>query len=411
MGILSNETVKKSASLLISTVGNMLALLVVSYFLTNNLSEEQYGNYSLMLNMLLLAQVVLNFGFFYSLGRKVAQSDSIKITREYLGVSLFLVSVFYIVMNISLVLFVVLVPGYDYLLKPMLYIMPVNWAYVMITMSEQFLQATKKIYSLSVAKILPKILFMLAVIFAFDYLNEEMEFYEVLFIELGAMCLVYATVIWRIKPMFSNFRLRLKELYKANKEYGTNIYIGALCSLGVTSLSAVLISYFEESSVPVGFHNLALQLATPIALLPNILGTVLFRDFVRLDRITKKIYIALFSTSIVCLIGITIVAAFVIVNLYGEAFLPSVELLYYLVFASFFYGIADLFNKFLQAKGLGKELRNTSFIVGAVLLTSNLILMNYYGVTGASIARIISGVCYVLVTYYYYLSYIRAKQS
>jgi O-antigen/teichoic acid export membrane protein len=54
------------------------------------------------------------------------------------------------------------------------------------------------------------------------------------------------------------------------------------------------------------------------------------------------------------------------------------------------------------SKGKGIELRNSSFVVGVILIISNLILINILGATGAAISTIISGISYYLIILYYY---------
>jgi O-antigen/teichoic acid export membrane protein len=88
--------------------------------------------------------------------------------------------------------------------------------------------------------------------------------------------------------------------------------------------------------------------------------------------------------------------------IYGEDYLECVNLLYYLSIGSLLYGISDFYNRFLLSKGKGKELRNSSFIVGIILIISNLILINILGAKGAAFATIISGISYFCLILYYY---------
>lgn len=66
------------------------------------------------------------------------------------------------------------------------------------------------------------------------------------------------------------------------------------------------------------------------------------------------------------------------------------------------YGLADYFNRFLGAHGHGKLLRNTSFIVGSLILVFNFILIPRLGANGAVITRLIGGVTYLACMVYYY---------
>ena len=67
-----------------------------------------------------------------------------------------------------------------------------------------------------------------------------------------------------------------------------------------------------------------------------------------------------------------------------------------------FYGIADYFNRFLGAHGLGKLLRNTSFITGSLILIFNFVLIPRFGVNGAALTRLFGGFTYLTCILYYY---------
>ena len=96
---------------------------------------------------------------------------------------------------------------------------------------------------------------------------------------------------------------------------------------------------------------------------------------------------------------------------YDNEFAPVIKINFLLCIAVFFYGISDFYNRFLQANGWGKELRNASFAVGLTTLVGNLLFIPQFGACGAAFARIITGVVYLLIMLYYYKKMVKIRKT
>ena len=106
--------------------------------------------------------------------------------------------------------------------------------------------------------------------------------------------------------------------------------------------------------------------------------------------------------SFITLVIIFIISKPLVMFFYGDKFFDSILILRLLSISAVFYGISDFYTKFLLSKGRGKEIRNSSFIVGIVLFISNLIFIYYYSALGAAIASIIAGFVYFIVIVYFF---------
>ena len=106
--------------------------------------------------------------------------------------------------------------------------------------------------------------------------------------------------------------------------------------------------------------------------------------------------------SMVSIVGLWVFIPPFVKYFYGESFTPVIKVNFFVSIGVLLYGIADFVNRFLCAKGAGKELRNASFIVGAGVLLSNVLLIPPLGEYGAAYAKIIAGIVFVLVELYYY---------
>jgi len=99
---------------------------------------------------------------------------------------------------------------------------------------------------------------------------------------------------------------------------------------------------------------------------------------------------------------------YVVIILYTVQFLPVVALAYITAIGSSLFGLGDYINRFLQAKGKGKELRNSAFIVGFVNIVGYFLLVYFFGVIGAAITQFCAGLVYLTAMLYFYRRYKRA---
>jgi O-antigen/teichoic acid export membrane protein len=69
--------------------------------------------------------------------------------------------------------------------------------------------------------------------------------------------------------------------------------------------------------------------------------------------------------------------------------------------------LGDYVNRFLQAKGKGKELRNSAFIVGFVNIVGYFLLVRFFGVIGAGVTQLMAGLVYLLAMVFFYRKYLK----
>lgn len=396
-----NRVASQSSLLLTSTVGEMICLIVINYFLTRQLGTEKYGIYSLLINIFTFSKVIFNFGFFQSAGRIVATTkDDVKCRHIY-AAAIAICFVLDLLMNISIIIFLCLFNEYRYLLPILLITIPFNWIYLMQEFMELVLQGKNKIKLLSLSRLGPRILFLIWIIVNIFFISSLTVKTNIEALLLSYVCVFLFNIIM-LKPIFAHVRENIGIIMEANRQFGFNIYIGSVFAVGVASFTGVLISYFVSDPSNVGFYNLSLQLATPLTLIPNILATVLFTRFVDDKEIDSKYEVLVIVLCIILALSLFLLSKPIVSLLYGDEFLTAADLLNYLVVGSLFYGIANFYNRFLLAKGKGRELRNASFVVGVVLLVSNILFLKHFGVVGAAYSYILAGIANCVCVLYYY---------
>ena len=401
---LQDKKLRQTLLLLSTSVMVMVLVLAVNFFITRILGKSTFGNYSLVINLFNFFQIIFNFGFYYSISRDIAISEEVLRQRELYGVGLFVTFLLYILMSVCLFIYF---GEFDKsngeeVLKAVFLCIPFSWVFLLNNFNELLLQGGNRITLLSFSRFMPRFIFLLFLVLIYYYAHEYKSINIILSCFIFSSILSYIFIIYKLKPKFTNLKKRIVDVKDANRKFGFNIYLGSLFAVGASSLSGILISYFGINNIEVGYYSIALQLSAPLSLIPNVLATTSFKKFANSQTIDKKLLMVMYSISLFTLFIIYIIAKPVILTIYGADYIESVYLLYYLSIGSLLYGISDFYNRFLLSKGKGKELRNSSFFVGGILIISNFILINLLGAKGAAIATIISGLSYLGIIIYYF---------
>ena len=99
--LITNQRVRQTFILLAGTVFSMLFLLGANFLLARAVNPTVFGNFYFILNIYTFCQTVLNFGFFQSVGRLTALSNTDKDLKDYYGVGL-LISFFLYLLLLTL---------------------------------------------------------------------------------------------------------------------------------------------------------------------------------------------------------------------------------------------------------------------------------------------------------------------
>ena len=402
-GLSKNREFLQAFSLLFTTILGLFLGFVINSILTRLLGIVNYGDYALIYNVFTFCQVIFNFGIFYTIARMVAVTNDEKKSQGYYLVGCFFVVILFFIMAIMVGIYALTSDSLtdSGLVNILLLSIPLSWVYLLTTLNENYLPSVNKINLLSISRILPKFILFIALIIMFFYIR-NISLLDIILVNYLTFIVAYIIVFVKIKPTAKNFKRRLSEILVGNKKFGFHIYSGSLIATGSSSLSALLISHFGVNNVEVGYYTLATLLASPLAMIPSVTATTQFKKFAQSSSIDPKLIYVTFGLSFLMMVFILVFARFIVSMIFGKEYLDSIVILQYLSIGFIFYGVGDFFNRFLLAKGKGKELRNASILVGITLLISNFLFIYLYGGEGAAIARIISGLMYTLVILYYY---------
>lgn len=403
----SNSQVRQTVFLFSATIISIVLNLVVNIVMTKFLGPEGFGDFRFIITILTVFTTIFTFGFYQASARLIVLSNDERCIREHYGASILITVILYFLIIISLSLFFVLDTNiHEKNLFQYLYIVIIfGWVFLVRNHLEATLQASSNIGLLAVSRAFQPLLllFIIVPLFYFGYFNfsNENVKYALIF-NFISFLLVYLFILKRLNLSFKSIKTRLSELFSMNKEFGFNVYIGGVFPLVVASLSELLISYTSTDNIGVGYYSIAVSLCSLISIFPRIIGSVAYKRFSTLDKISKNIILAAIGLGLTSLLFLLIIIKPFVMFFYGEDFITVISLCYILSVGVLFHGMGDLINKYLGANGFGSSLRNSAISVGVVLLLLNLILIPKFQEYGAVTAASISGFFYCGMMYYYY---------
>lgn len=410
IGLVNKDKVKKSLALYVSMIFSVVIGILISIINTRYLGKEQYGDFKFIISIFTFFVTFLTFGFFYSSGRLLAQKKAIIEQKKIGSTSLFIASFISILLILVILLFS-FVEGFIFdndLAGVIRYCLPFLFVFPFQLCLEQLLQGNNRIYSLSFLRIAPKLLYLIIAI-AITYIS-DFDLVKAIIAHLSAILVIIVVVILTLKyPIQFNVE-SFYEIKKENKFYGFPVYLGAITGVASSYFAAISISYFINN-VNVGFYSLAVTATMPLALLPASLGITFFKEFVHAKRINNKTVILTYLLGFAALVIFLVFIDKIVIFLYTEDFKPVIRLSYYIATGSLMHGMGDFFNRFLSAKGKGKQLRNSNFILGIFNLAGYVLFVYLWGTIGAAITRLVAGFLYMIIMVAYYWKYLRSNNS
>lgn len=402
---IKSDKVKKSFTLFSTMMLSIVIGILVSIVNTRYLGKELYGDFKFIINIFSFFVTFLTFGVFYTGSRIIARSKTHYERKKIFGeifilgliIGLLLIFISFIYSFFQESLFNRDLQTELLICIPLIIVVPLQLCL------EQLFQGDNRIYSLSILRIGPKFLYLTGAFSLFTYYRFNLSI--ALFIHFMSFFLTIVILIVRYKPLFKMPFEYLDAIINENKQYGFPVYLGGISGVASNYLSSLSISYFIDN-VNVGYYSLALTATLPLAMLPATLGIIFFKDFVSMKKIPRKITGITFGIGILVLVLFYFFIEKIVLLLYSDDFRPVVQLTYYTAIGSLLHGFGDFFNRFLGAKGLGKQLRNSNFILGGINILGYIILVYYFDTKGAAITKLIAGFCYLIIMSNYYLRYL-----
>lgn len=399
---MANKYAKQSIVLFASSALSVLLGIGTSVLNTSLLSPSDYGDFRYVTNLLNFFASLLLFGCFVSGSRCLALSIDKEHSRKIRGVMVIILAITTLVMMLCMLGCYVFHKGnINSSVAPLfIFALPICGAPLFLNYINTVFQGDNSIYKLSLARLLPSAVYLIVAWVLFSNITASSS--KVLLLQNGVTVLILLVLIISTKPSFRNINAAYEELKRENKAYGFNVYIGSIAGVSLGYLAGITLGLFSDDNINVGYYTLALTIATPLSILPTVIGTTYFKKFATQDYIDKKVLQVTLGISIGCLVIYNLLITPIVNLLYDESYAQVAVYAQYLAIGTTIHGLGDMFNRFLGSHGKGKELRNGAFLCGITMVVGNTLLVYIFDIGGAVGTRILASLAYCGAMVYYY---------
>lgn len=399
---LTGKTGRQTSTLYLAQIIALFLGIFTGIINTRALGPVGYGILAFFFVITSFTVLFFRFGFFSAAGLLIAQAKEERKERELTGtsviVALFIgISYSFFILFLSFFVDDIFHTNIGWILRYtsfLLIAMPLSMLIPQVGIG------MNKIERLSLFNVIPTAIYLLGALMLLRII--EIEPFDFILLHIVASIIGILVVIYLFHPLFSNIRKNLKEIWKKTKEYGFQLYLGQIADQSTYKLDGIFITYFVNTT-QLGFYSLAMTMTAPMVGLSRALSMSLFKGFVDMDRIPKKVIYYNFLWLAACVVGLVIFGKFIVVLLFTEKFLPVVPLILPLALAGFFQGMYQPYGMFLGAKEKGKWKRNISISQAIFNVIGNFFLIYYMGAMGAAVASAIATLIAYLghIRYYY----------
>lgn len=394
--VLHNRAVKQVASLYGSLGVSLILGIAVSVFNTRILLPEVYGDFKYLQSFWRFFMTFMSGGIFIAGGRMLAKEKNEAVRRELTGA----LSCFGMlqIIGFGLLLFILSWPQekiFGNTLGPELrFIAPFAAVVVFRQFMEQTLKGDNRIFSLAAYRILPLGIYLL--LGTSLYAGFPFGLRTTLFLTLLSMTMVFAGILWTLKPIYKNISSHFQQIWQNTRVFGLQVWLGSLFNNTTVLLTPLSLSFFHDN-LSVGFFSLAMTLGFPLRFIPASVGVALFKKFAGDKKITAWVIWATTGLTVLAFVCFVIALHLFFPYLYSQSYLPALLLCKIVALGASLQGLGGFFNNFLCAQGFGKSARDASFAQGVVNLIGCGILIPLQGSLGAALTILISGGVYFTV--------------
>jgi len=406
---MSEVAVKNSAYTFMSSIIFLLSGLIFTVILARVLLPELFGIYSLALSLALIALTFTDLGIDSASIRYVSSElgrGSKKRARSYFRY-LFKIKGGLILLVLMIFLMVSKYLAYDVYNKPLLYLPLVfSCLFILMESTRSFFMtlfvAKKKLRATPFLGTALQISKILLSIIAIIILSPSLKIPGI-FVAFAISGLFYL-----ILSYFIFFKIDKKLIFGKKTEIEKPrvlkyIKFAALSSLSLVffaSIDTLMLGRFVEASY-IGYYRVAISLVFAISALlstPGILLPVFTQiNKKRFRRGFQKIFRYIVMFAIPLTFGLIVLAPYIILTLYGEAYIQATIPIYILSLLIITFPLIEFYSTLFKAKEKVKDLSKIyiislilNIILNYILIKSFLSFGELYAIMGASIATVIS---------------------
>ena len=388
------------ASALASIVGGIWTML-----LARSLSTSAYGSYSFAVSALALGAMFFEFGLFLPPARQLARGEVPRgeavaaTTVAFLPVGgAFVACVF--VLSFSIDKWFRMDVG-----EALRAVAPLLIAYPYEFVAFQLAQGLDRVGLFSVARVLGRSAAVVSLL-SLLLMGRHMTVATALVLESAALLLAWSAFTVGLRPQFSNVATRLSGFIRGSRQYGFQVYIGRVLSIGTYNVDTLMVAAFTEAR-SVAFYALASRISDVIGLPGSGLAASLFSRMAREDHLRRTWLAAAWSLGLIAAALACLLVGPFLRLVIGVDYLQAASLLPPLALAQVIRSVTSLYNAYLAAHARGVELRNAAITLTVANVVLNLALIPAFGAVGAAWASL----CALLVNLGAHIAYYRRAEQ
>jgi O-antigen/teichoic acid export membrane protein len=206
-----------------------------------------------------------------------------------------------------------------------------------------------------------------------------------------------------IRPNFTSIKKTSKNIFEEVKTYGIHLYISQIWHEILFHTDKFVISYFL-SAESMAYYALGYMITFPLTHFSTALSSTLFKKFSGQEKINPKVHLVNGAFVVTSVIIFILLREHIIIYLFSDNYLPTIELIAPLALAFGFSGLSKPFSLYLMARKYGKTVRNISITIPVLHIAVGLYIIPQYGIFGA--AWVAAGV-YMVDMLLFMMSYLR----
>jgi O-antigen/teichoic acid export membrane protein len=179
-------------------------------------------------------------------------------------------------------------------------------------------------------------------------------------------------------------------LFRSQVGYAGKAYLATLLGYGVSRAGVLLIGGFSGKS-EIGIYSVAVQFVDVLVIVPATVAMVLFPDLLqeppekRFSRTLRAAAQVTLLMAVLC-VATAIAAVWIVPLLFGEAFAPAVQVLWWMLPGALALGFANIISQYLAALGIPPANVLAWLVSLACLLGVGSFLVPQRGAVGAAIS-------------------------
>lgn len=377
-------TIFTATSGLTSLLGGVAKIL-----LAGTLSPVAFGSFALATSLLEFVGLFFEFGLFLPAARLAALAEA-AFRREIIGAALALfVPVGLLCCTTVLVLsfFVDAIFHVD-AGDGLRTVAPLAAVYPFAFVSLQLAQGVERLHVYSVTSLLGPAAFTLALVLAYT-LSVHMTVSLSLLLRSSALTVGGVTFVMWLRPSFAHWRRHMTTLVRQGRQYGFAVYTGRVLSIATYNMDVLMLGALANARA-VAVYTLAGAVASAFGLPAIGLANALFARMTRSARLRARWLGAAWAAGAVGALAAWLACLVLTEVVLTESYRPILTVVIPLALAQIVRGVTSMYNSFLAAHKLGRELRNAGLVLTIGNVLFNVALIPSYGAMGAAWASLLA---------------------